>query len=106
MLPGTNLQIEQHETMVLVFIIVGKNDRPLYELEIASDGRASGSAGSLSEQLSLTPFPKTAADSSSRKDDNHLSHFIIHSSLDIVDEAVWRNKDVYAVLRPLVAFYS
>eukprot|EP01122_Echinamoeba_exundans_P014581 TRINITY_DN6639_c0_g1_i1.p1 TRINITY_DN6639_c0_g1~~TRINITY_DN6639_c0_g1_i1.p1 ORF type:complete len:193 (-),score=28.52 TRINITY_DN6639_c0_g1_i1:58-636(-) len=114
--------------MVLVFIIVGKNDRPLYELEMYSDGRTvggassssastvtSGPAGSssststlmasgmgqstssLPELLSMTPFPRPASDpsSSSRKEDSHLSHFIIHSSLDIVDEAVWRNKDVY-----------
>jgi hypothetical protein len=113
--------------MVLVFIIVGKNDRPLYELEMYSDGRTvggasstaataasgpasssassangiasgmGGSTSSLPEMLSMTPFPRPASDpqSTSRKEDSHLSHFIIHSSLDIVDEAVWRNKDVY-----------
>lgn len=97
--------------MMLVFIVVGKNDRPLYELELSGDGRvantaaaspssnssSSSSAMSLPETLSLSPFPRTLPD---KKDENHLSHFIIHSSLDIVDEAVWRNKDMYAARIP------
>eukprot|EP01113_Clastostelium_recurvatum_P042570 TRINITY_DN6905_c0_g1_i1.p1 TRINITY_DN6905_c0_g1~~TRINITY_DN6905_c0_g1_i1.p1 ORF type:complete len:137 (+),score=27.18 TRINITY_DN6905_c0_g1_i1:70-480(+) len=48
------------------FTIVGKNDNPLYEAEFASGVKAKEQA-------------------------HHLSQFVIHSSIDLVEEAVWKS---------------
>ena len=54
--------------MSYLFVVVGKHDNPLFRL-----------------------------DNSAQKTDNsrHLQEFIIHSSLDLVDELVWRKTDMY-----------
>lgn len=54
--------------MSYLFIIVGKNDNPLFRL-----------------------------DTNSHKSDTlrHNQEFIIHSALDIVDEIVWKKSDMY-----------
>ena len=51
------------------FVIVGKDDNPLYELDLGS-------------------FVKKDCPP-------HLSHFILHSALDIVEELVWKNTALY-----------
>jgi hypothetical protein len=51
------------------FVIVGKDDNPIYELDMGSFSRKEGPP--------------------------HLNHFILHSSLDIVDELVWKNTALY-----------
>ena len=43
-----------------IFIIVGKKDNPIYEVEFTD-----------------------------KKDERHLNQFIIHSALDMVSEAMW-----------------
>eukprot|EP00922_Rhytidocystis_sp_ex-Travisia-forbesii_P014446 GHVS01021618.1.p2 GENE.GHVS01021618.1~~GHVS01021618.1.p2 ORF type:complete len:152 (-),score=23.63 GHVS01021618.1:310-765(-) len=50
---------------VYVLIIVGKGDCPLFEIDLSKDSR--------------------------RDDTPHLDQFIIHQSLDIVDELVWQS---------------
>jgi hypothetical protein len=57
--------------MSTLFVIVGKNDKPLYSFEY-SDAK------------------KFLA-----KDETYLNHFIVHSSLDIVEETVWKNNAMY-----------
>ena len=53
--------------MSFLFLIVGKNDNPIFRL-----------------------------DSSQRADTaRHLQEFIIHSSLDVIDEIVWKKSDMY-----------
>lgn len=47
-----------------IFVIVGKNDKPIFELEMGEPR-------------------KTGAE--------HLNQFVIHSALDIVDETQWVN---------------
>ena len=53
--------------MSYLFVIVGKNDNPLFRLD---NGKKSESS-------------------------KHLHEFIIHSSLDVVDELVWKKYDMY-----------
>jgi len=52
-----------------LFIIVGKNDNLIYQAELVS--------------------------SQKKESATHLSQFIIHSALDIVDEIVWKNSAMY-----------
>ncbi|EFA86777.1 trafficking protein particle complex subunit 2 [Heterostelium album PN500] len=52
------------------FIIIGKNDNPLYELELP-------------------------ALSSQKKDAAYINQYILHSSLDVVEEAVWKTNNMY-----------
>eukprot|EP00698_Gefionella_okellyi_P005978 TRINITY_DN1541_c0_g1_i1.p2 TRINITY_DN1541_c0_g1~~TRINITY_DN1541_c0_g1_i1.p2 ORF type:complete len:136 (+),score=24.14 TRINITY_DN1541_c0_g1_i1:49-456(+) len=49
------------------FIIVGKQDNPLYELDFGQK----------------------------RDSSSHLSQFVIHAALDLVDEAVWNTTQPY-----------
>mmetsp|Transcript_1041 Transcript_1041/g.1614 ORF Transcript_1041/g.1614 Transcript_1041/m.1614 type:complete len:97 (+) Transcript_1041:401-691(+) len=51
------------------FIIVGKRDTPLYELEYSQN--------------------------KAKDDSQHLNQFIIHAALDIVDESVWQSNVMY-----------
>jgi len=54
--------------MAMVFIMVGKNDKPIYELEHSNDRNAPGEG-----QL----------------------QFIIHAALDVVDEMLWKNQTMF-----------
>eukprot|EP01099_Mayorella_cantabrigiensis_P003094 TRINITY_DN2415_c0_g2_i1.p1 TRINITY_DN2415_c0_g2~~TRINITY_DN2415_c0_g2_i1.p1 ORF type:complete len:147 (+),score=37.19 TRINITY_DN2415_c0_g2_i1:31-441(+) len=51
-----------------LFMIVTKNDNPIYEVE-------------------FMPNPK--------KENGHLSQFILHASLDVIEEIVWKNNSTY-----------
>ncbi|GAM17909.1 hypothetical protein SAMD00019534_010840, partial [Acytostelium subglobosum LB1] len=50
------------------FMIIGKNDNPIYELE----------------------FPQ----SSQKKEPNYINQYILHSSLDIVEEVLWKTNNM------------
>eukprot|EP00922_Rhytidocystis_sp_ex-Travisia-forbesii_P055395 GHVS01082025.1.p2 GENE.GHVS01082025.1~~GHVS01082025.1.p2 ORF type:complete len:125 (-),score=13.54 GHVS01082025.1:29-403(-) len=54
---------------VYVLVIVGKGDCPLFEIDLSKDNR--------------------------RDDTPHLDQFIIHQSLDIVDELVWQSNTLF-----------
>ncbi|ORX52218.1 hypothetical protein BCR36DRAFT_582719 [Piromyces finnis] len=59
------------------FVIVGTKDNPIYEAE-------------------FTPQVNELNDGSPMKEDQkHLSQFIIHTALDIVDELMWCYKESY-----------
>lgn len=66
--------------------IVGKDDRPLYELEFGST-RPSGDAQS--------HFPPSIRD---------LTPYIVHASLDVVDEVQWTTPNLF--LRGVDKFYG
>lgn len=68
-----------HSSTMFLFMIVGKKDAPLFEAELQ--------AGIKSTDLSATKDPK--------KEETHMPNFIIHASLDVVDEAVWKNANMY-----------
>jgi hypothetical protein len=51
-----------------IFVIVGKNDKPIFEIEMG-EPRKTGN--------------------------EHLNQFVIHSALDIVDETQWANPGLH-----------
>ncbi len=63
---------------MVVLVIVGKSD-PMYEIELGSNG----------------------------KDDlAYLNQFILHSSLDMVDNAMWTNNSTYVILPHIESFMT
>ena len=50
-----------------IFIMVGKNDNPIYEAEF----------------------------SRKKEENRHLNQFIVHSALDMVDECVWGTQNMH-----------
>mmetsp|Transcript_102501 Transcript_102501/g.330736 ORF Transcript_102501/g.330736 Transcript_102501/m.330736 type:complete len:147 (-) Transcript_102501:148-588(-) len=54
---------------VNVLIIVGKDDSPIYEADLSSSG--------------------------TREDSPHLGQFVIHASLDLVEEVVWTTSSMF-----------
>mmetsp|Transcript_27809 Transcript_27809/g.54668 ORF Transcript_27809/g.54668 Transcript_27809/m.54668 type:complete len:144 (+) Transcript_27809:85-516(+) len=55
--------------VVNVLIIIGKDDNPIYEADLSSSG--------------------------TREDSPHLDQFVIHSSLDLVEELVWTTSSMF-----------
>ena len=60
-------------------MIVGKEDAPLFEAELQAGVKADGQAKN-----------------DSKKDESHLPTFIVHASIDVVEETVWKNSNMYA----------
>lgn len=58
------------------FVIIGTKDNPLYEVEFGN-------------------LFKDASGGSKGPDLKHLNQFIVHQSLDIVDEVVWGTQSNY-----------
>ncbi|KAI8616085.1 Sedlin [Chytriomyces sp. MP71] len=65
----------------MYFAIVGTRDNPIYELDLPTP--ASSSA------------PNTSLKRDSVSDQKHLSQFIVHSALDIVEESMWGTNQMY-----------
>jgi len=74
---------------MFLFMIVGKKDAPIFEAELQAGIKAEPSA-------------KTDA----KKDDAHLPNFVIHASIDIVEEAVWKNPNMYELLKAKSASWT
>ena len=70
-------QAAQSPGAVLQFVIVGKNDAPLYDVDLAADPSSSGQV----------------ADAQARP--QYLYHFILHAALDALDDAEWTQKTAY-----------
>lgn len=65
---------------MFLFMIVGKKDAPLFEAELQAGLKADGSK----------PDPN-------KKDETHLPNFLIHASLDVVEEVVWKNSSLFVL---------
>lgn len=63
---------------MLVFFIVGKNSKPLFEADLQVKS---------SQETQLQKLDR-------KGDEAHLPSFIVHASLDIIDEAVWKNSNL------------
>jgi hypothetical protein len=72
--------------MSFYFVIVGTQDNPLFELEFGSS-KASGDG--------IARFAEQA---------RHMNQFIVHSSLDIVEEVQWASGSMY--LKCIDRFYN
>ncbi|OLP98727.1 Trafficking protein particle complex subunit 2 [Symbiodinium microadriaticum] len=57
------------EAVVNVLIIVGKDDIPIYEADLSTEGI--------------------------REDSPHLDQFVVHAALDLVDEMVWSTSSMF-----------
>eukprot|EP00033_Pygsuia_biforma_P003180 GCRY01003489.1.p1 GENE.GCRY01003489.1~~GCRY01003489.1.p1 ORF type:complete len:150 (-),score=5.93 GCRY01003489.1:476-925(-) len=64
-----------------IFVIVAKDDTPVFQAEYNYSSKGNPS-----------PIYKTQDDK--RENNSHLSEFILHSSLDIVDELQWFNSSM------------
>lgn len=71
---------------MFLFMIVGKKDAPLFEAEL---------------QAGVKVDAQTKADN--KKDESHLPTFIVHASIDVVEETVWKNSNMFVGLLPLEA---
>ena len=63
--------------MSYYFAIIGTKDNPLFELEFGTSKQGGDGAAR---------FPLEA---------RHLNQFIVHASLDVVEEVQWLNKEMY-----------
>lgn len=66
----------------LQFVVVGKNDAPLYDLDLAAgDSTPGDSTSSLPGDAQQRP--------------QYLYHFILHAALDAMDDAEWTQKSAH-----------
>ncbi|EDV24861.1 Trafficking protein particle complex subunit 2 [Trichoplax sp. H2] len=63
--------------------IVGRHDNPLFEIELSATKGGDVIGGSREQNANK------------REDHKHLNQFIVHSSLDIVDEVMWNTNSMY-----------
>ncbi|KAJ3237625.1 Trafficking protein particle complex subunit 2 [Chytriomyces hyalinus] len=81
---------------MLYFCIVGTRDNPIYELELPTTTSAPPTAAAkVGPQANSRTDASTlyhgllASLSQKEAEHNHLSQFIVHSALDIVEESMW-----------------
>jgi len=72
-------QSAQSPGSVLQFVIVGKNDTPLYDVDLAT---------------APTPTPAPGPDDPQTRP-QYLFYFILHAALDAMDDAEWTQKTAY-----------
>ena len=68
------------QTMSYYFAIVGTQDNPLFEYEFGTAKQGGDGVARFAEQA------------------RHMNQFIVHSSLDIVEEVQWGNGQMYVLL--------
>lgn len=64
-------------TMSYYFVIIGTQDNPLFEYEFGTAKQGGDGVARFAEQA------------------RHMNQFIVHSSLDIVEEVQWGNGQMY-----------
>ena len=73
--------------MSYYFAVIGTQDNPLFEYEFGTSKQ--GGDG-------VARFPEQA---------RHMNQFIVHSSLDIVEEVQWGTRQMYFPLLPFCGLY-
>jgi hypothetical protein len=89
------------------FIIVGKRDNPLFEIEFAGPKVRRFYINSLSNQINIIKCNKWQRSDLSMCEQKEVSQqpeaqFVIHAALDLVEEHVWKNPQMYAFPPPLL----
>lgn len=75
------------------FVIVGHNDNPIFEMEFTSVSKEM--------RVSASSYPPPAINlikhffCSQKEDHRHLSQFIAHAALDLVDEHKWKTQNMH-----------
>lgn len=69
--------------MSYYFTIIGTRDNPLFELEFGTS-KVGGDG--------IARF---------REEAKHMNQFIVHAAIDLVEEAQWSTKELYARLCPM-----
>jgi hypothetical protein len=85
---------------VLQFVIVGKNDMPIFDADLTSMPGASPvggaeSGGTLRPGADGEPRPSSSGAQASGSRPQYLYHFILHAALDAMDDAEWTQKHAY-----------
>lgn len=82
--------------------VVSMKDVPIYELEYSPPSAAARdpqfrSSVMIASQIADPASPSFAGDvkAGSGATTRHLNQFILHASLDIVEEAIWANQSMY-----------
>jgi hypothetical protein len=77
----------QVNAMSYYFAIIGTQDNPLFEYEFGTSKQGGDGQARFNEEA------------------RHLNQFVLHSSLDIVEEAQWTNGQMYAPHNSSLSFF-
>lgn len=78
------------------FVIVGHNDNPLFEMEFNPTNKEAKVSQKMDFILVLiTVLPCSSISIKQKEDHRHLSQFIAHAALDLVDEQMWTTNGLY-----------
>lgn len=73
------------------YVIVGHNDNPIYEKEFSTVNKELRVCRVL---ISITCLTKLCFPPTQKEDHRHLSQFIAHAALDLVDEHKWKTANM------------
>lgn len=84
---------------VLTFVIVGRQDQPIYEVDLTGpkEVRCCKSSTDLSISVCHAAFSllNGLAVTLMQQQTQYLHQFVLHASLDAVDEAMWTSKELH-----------
>ena len=80
------------------FMIVSREDVPLYEADLVKGLEASSSAVAHSPGGAASPAGHPGAQAQKRDDAAHLHQFVMHAAQDFVEERMWETNGMYLKL--------
>lgn len=81
---GSNqcVSVQNNINMSYYFSIIGTKDNPLFEIDFGTSKIGGDGVARFREEA------------------KHMNQFIVHSSLDVVEDAQWTTKELYVILIP------